>query len=423
MTTNEQNDGQPKVTLQPAIKINPVEEVAEAPIFPVPEEPRRNNRPPTMPSKSALAQMVNARETFETSAKEVHRQVYQSSASGETLTFTNETSAQYHKRANLLLKRYRKENCIDIIDSNDIDNFENVDLVDFIVWLLSLKPLLKAASWRQYRRSVYHALTGLPTEGSEAALSMLDNDVAAVEGRSGSDLDDDNEKRTSSQKAKFFKLSDRDKILEHLRFHVVRRNDPAVLRNWLLAGIAVGLRPLEWRATSVETFTDSETGKTKIWLFVMNAKTTNMRGNGLMRTIDISDLSDEHVSAVSRISDLGRQWNLNGTYKDKQKATETLLRSVCKKLFPRRIKSYCLYSCRHQFIANMKTIYSPEEVAALAGQSVIETAIKNYGRKTSGWPLEVIGNPPSPLKFEVSMVRKSVEYYLERAAALGKHKQ
>lgn len=114
-----------------------------------------------------------------------------------------------------------------------------------------------------------------------------------------------------------------------------------------------------------------------------------------------------------------QEWNLNGTYKKKQKATETLLRSVCNKIFPRRTMYYCLYSCRHQFIANMKTIYSAEEVAALAGQSAIE----NYSRKTSGWPLEVIGSPPSPLKSEVSMVRKSVEYYLERAAALGKHKR
>ena len=190
-----------------------------------------------------------------------------------------------------------------------------------------------------------------------------------------------------------------------------------------MAGIAVGLRPLEWRTTSVETFIDSETGKTKIWLFVMNAKTTNMRGNGLMRTIDISELSDEYIYAIARISDLGREWSIKGTYRHNQKANESMLRALCKKVFPRRTRSYCLYSCRHQFIANMKTIYSLEEVAALAAHSVTETAIETYGKTVSGWPLEAIGNPPSPLKSEVSIVRKTVKYYQERAAILGNNKQ
>lgn len=38
MTTDEQNDGKPEVTLRPAIEIIPVEEVAKAPVFPVPEQ-------------------------------------------------------------------------------------------------------------------------------------------------------------------------------------------------------------------------------------------------------------------------------------------------------------------------------------------------------------------------------------------------
>lgn len=414
MTTNEQNDGKAKVTLRPAININPVEEVAEAPVFPVPEQSKRSSRPPSMPSKSALAQMVNARDTFSASAEEKHGKQYQP-AGKDDLSITNDTSAQYQRRAKLLLKRYRKEKTISVIDSVDIDSFENVDVVDFVIWLLSLKPMLKAASWRQYRRSVYHALTGLPTEGAEAALSMLDNDVASVEGRSGTDIDDD-DRRTSGNKAKFFRLAERDTLLEHLRFAVVRSNDPALLRDWLIAGIAVGLRPLEWRATSVETFVDAETGKTRIWLFVMNAKTTNMRGNGLMRTIDISDMSDEHISAISRMSELGREWSVKGTYKEHQKANENQLRVICKKVFPRHVRTYCLYSCRHQFLANMKSIYSPEEVAALAGQSVTETAIENYGRKTSSWPLEAIGTPPAPLLSEVKLVRNSLSYYQDRAA-------
>jgi len=419
--TVKTNDEKQKLHPRPAIEIMPTDEVAEAPIFPVPDETTRNTRPPSMPSKSALAQMVNAREAFAAEVEDRHGRYYQATNSSEAKSITNDTSAQYDRRAKLLLKKYRKE-IIAVIDKSEIDSFENVDIVDFIVWLMSFKLVLKAASWRQYRRSVYYALTGLPAEGAEAALSMLDNDIAAVEGRSGSDTDG-GERKTSANKAKFFKIADRDMIFEHLRFNVVRKNDPSVLRHWLMAGIAVGLRPLEWRTTSVETFIDSETGKTKIWLFVMNAKTTNMRGNGLMRTIDISELSDEYIYAISRISDLGREWSTKGTYKKNQKANETMLRALCTKVFPRRNRSYCLYSCRHQFIANMKTIYSPEEVAALAGHSVTETAIENYGKKVSGWPLEAIGNPPSPLKSEVSIVRKSVKYYQERAAILGNNKQ
>ncbi|MGZ8160209.1 MAG: hypothetical protein ACXWT4_15560, partial [Methylobacter sp.] len=56
-----------------------------------------------------------------------------------------------------------------------------------------------------------------------------------------------------------------------------------------------------------------------------------------------------------------------------------------RKIWPRRPKSICLYSARHQFAADAKKSgLSKTAIAALMGHASQETAATHYGRRTAG---------------------------------------
>src|SRR3546814_15676836 len=85
------------------------------------------------------------------------------------------------------------------------------------------------------------------------------------------------------------------------------------------------------------------------------------------------------------------------------------------------LKTYCLDSCRHQFVANMKELMTPAEVSAMVGHNITITAIENYGRRKSAWGPEDMTERPSAIPEEVSLVRQRIEFFDEamrsRAAA------
>src|SRR3546814_20992999 len=60
---------------------------------------------------------------------------------------------------------------------------------------------------------------------------------------------------------------------------------PQILMDWLVAGIWTGLRPAEWRSTDLEMREDPPApfGR-RAWLYVINAKATHGRGNGMIRS-------------------------------------------------------------------------------------------------------------------------------------------
>src|SRR3546814_20504862 len=84
---------------------------------------------------------------------------------------------------------------------------------------------------------------------------------------------------------------------------------PQILMDWLVAGIWTGLRPAEWRSTDLEMREDQPApfGR-RAWLYVINAKATNGRGNGMMRTLDLTNFSDPVLGSIGRTSQRGSRW-------------------------------------------------------------------------------------------------------------------
>ncbi|MCE0507340.1 hypothetical protein LR948_18430 [Roseivivax sp. GX 12232] len=330
----------------------------------------------------------------------------------EHTTVSNRTSSQYLDRGRMLITRYKREQGI----PQDYDDFS---ATEFVAWLLSRKPDLKSSTWRVYRQAAYHTLMGKPDPDIDDALDILDNDIVEGDDRAGRSQpkSDRTAIRTSSLKEKKFPKKDFDTVMAYLKYRSRSKMAP-ILMDWLTSTLATGLRPVEWRATAFQSYLHPDTGQEYVWLYVLNAKATNARGNGVVRTLDLSGLPSEITAAIKRMSDRGLEWHETGDFNTVKSQVGQLLYHVGEALFPRRKKHFSLYSSRHQFIANMKTLLSPSEVSALSGHVVTKTAREAYGRAHSAWEPEDIWPNPIPLAEEVATVRQSADFYRDRVEKL-----
>jgi hypothetical protein len=333
------------------------------------------------------------------------------------MTRSEKTHNQYLDRGRMLVRRYRRE-----LDLGSVD-MDGVNPIEFVNWLFSLKPTLSRATWRPYRQSAKAILASMPHDDTEAAIAMIDADIAEAvasekeeraSGRKPENRSEGMPRRTSALKEKRFPKADFDKVVAFLRYYSRSRFAP-VLIDWMVAGVTTGLRPIEWQATDLEVKEDPAAPNGRwVWLYVLNAKATNGRGNGLVRTLDLSHFNDPTLESIRRMSERGGQWLVDGVYDSMQSQCSQLLYSVCERVFHGRKKTYALYSLRHQFVANVKSYHRPESVSALVGHVVTDTAAENYGKRKSSWGPEEIIDRAEPVPEEVSTVRQRLRFFEER---------
>lgn len=331
-------------------------------------------------------------------------------------TRSERTHEQYLERGRMLVKRYRREAGLDNA------SLDNLDPVEFVNWFFSLKPTLKPTAWRPYRQAAKAILSSIPHEEIEAAIAMIDADVTeqsekrkaqpeALDQAGGSRAK--LPRRTSTLKEKRIPKEDFDRLVSFLK-HFSRSKFAPVLVDWMTAGVATGLRPIEWQATDIEVRQDENApGGRHVWLYVLNAKATNGRANGIVRTLDLSHFRDETLRAVQRMSQSGSDWLLSGTYDSMQSQCAQLLYGASDRI-SRGKRIYSLYSMRHQFVANAKSYHRPEAVSALVGHVVTDTAVSSYGKKRSCWAPEDLQDRADPVAEEVATVRQRLVFFEER---------
>jgi hypothetical protein len=341
-----------------------------------------------------------------------------STASVGGKTRSEKTHEGYIKRGQQLVKRYRKQTGL------STSNILTIDPVHFVNWLFSVKPTVTADAWRPYRQSAKAVLATIPHDDTEKAIAMIDADITEAAETSTrepttapvitSDGRPKLPRRTSALKEKRFPKREFDQVINYLKYFSKSKH-AEVLADWMMAGVATGLRPIEWQATDLEIKDDPEsTFGRHVWLYVVNAKATNGRGNGAHRTIDLSGCRDETVAAVKRMSEAGMQWLVDGEYDQMQSQCSQLLYTVSNKLFRKRPKVYALYSLRHQFVANAKTYHDPASISAMCGHIVTDTAISSYGKKRSGWDPEDILDRAVPVAEEIATVRQQHKFFEDR---------
>jgi hypothetical protein len=349
----------------------------------------------------------------------------------EGVLVSRATMEQYLRRGQALFDRWK------VVTGQEQRADEELDPVQFTNWLLSLKPGLKPSSWRMYRTSAINFLEGFPSIEQSEAIRLLETDVShssspaevarrhreAMKGNPDEDEDEDD--KTSAKKERRLPIDALNRIKERLKLGS-RSRYAEILRDWLDAGILTGLRPIEWRAAEVEikpieVSEEYPHGRIAL-LYVISAKATNGRGTGVARTLDISNFSDAELAVVRRHAGVCRAMMRSDDFLRVKGQVGTLLRQTCAALWPSRDgkgaqegRHYALYSCRHQAIANWKSMGLPlEEIAALVGHGVSDTTAERYGKRRSGWAREVIPTPPRAVPEEVTMVRQRMNMFQER---------
>lgn len=284
------------------------------------------------------------------------------------------------------------------------------EMADFFV---ELKPNVCASSWRRYEAAIRAKIDHDGEWQDEVLHDLLSN--RAREGiKAGSALPA-SAKRTSRKKQKAVAFEDLMKLVHELRSPSNVQNR-AILADCLIAQSVVGARPIEWwKACYLDN------GGQPI-LNIMNAKSTNGRGNGAERDFDLADLSHETREALRRTVEWANNFPSREAFDTAIATLSKLLTRTCAKVFPDGRVKICFYTLRHQMIANTKKTFqeivggdeASQCVAALSGHKTNRTADKHYAKSKSAWgpdqrqehclpnpsqvaTVEITHNAPAPL--------------------------
>lgn len=242
------------------------------------------------------------------------------------------------------------------------------DGVAFAHWLEGRIAGLRTPSARLYRAACAAALDqrGLISAG------RVVREIQLPSGNSGHPL------RTSAMKRKSLPPDLRDALIAALRSESTPSCDLAA--DWLMAGYLTGCRPSEIPGLQI-----LEDGPRMV-LQARNAKSTNGRSHGEVRTLILEDVEPAQREALHRLlaqasqaEQTGEPWSR--TYQRARMALQRIAASIQR----RHDYKPSLYSARHQFAADLKKAnLPPAEIAALMGHAVDDTATVHYGRRQYG---------------------------------------
>lgn len=265
------------------------------------------------------------------------------------------------------------------------------DHLGFAKWVVARRPTVVASYWRRLKAV---ALLGLDREG--AASARDGEDLLRSEQSTGAS-------KTPSRPGKLKRLPEEDlsKVLEAL---ASRPNSELsrIAALWLQAGRLVGLRPCEWRDSSLLP-ADGAGGP---YLSVINAKRTNGRSHGERRTLDLGPLRPEDRRTIEIFLNLIQGYGPSAFGRLQRGCTELLSR-LNAELWPRRKQRITLYSPRHQFSADAKRVMRRRDLAALMGHRTTRTANLHYADRRYGVDrlgLEGVPGLPIPNAAEVERV-------------------
>lgn len=283
-------------------------------------------------------------------------------------TRTPETEAAYLYRGELLTRAYAKQAA---------DNWAaNPD--GFMGWLEQQRSSLSTGAWRQYRAAASFYVEQQGQHSLAAQIRDMSSDGALTrEQRRVLKL-----QRTSATKAKYLSPETLYQIVDRLKG--IDSKYRTSVRCWLLATVACGLRPSEWRQARWIDADEGASETTRV-LEVVNAKQSNGRAHGRTRKLLIEDPHPGVLKAIAYIMEVTRRIGSDEQeWRRFYKGMQDTLRCAVN-LLHGNAKRPTFYSARHQFCANAKAAgRSRIEIAAMMGHAVDDTAAEHYGRKSYG---------------------------------------
>jgi hypothetical protein len=197
-------------------------------------------------------------------------------------------------------------------------------------------------------------------------------------------------------------------------------NAPAadLLRDWLIAGISSGLLPGEWPLAELEEKQAAE-GELKIWLHIVNPAQRHEPNRLAYRTLDISGFQPETLEAIRRMATNSRKWAVDGSIQQRRSDCAQMLYQACDALFPRRQIKFSLFTFRHQFIANMRSLMGRAEVIAMVGDVDVDDDKEHYTKRRAAWTKSDIKDVAAPIKELVRQVDRYIRMVEDRKTAMG----
>ena len=198
--------------------------------------------------------------------------------------------------------------------------------------------------------------------------------------------------RTSARKRKSLPKSQFDRLDSALR--AGRYPEDILTARVLTHNCRLFMRPCEWETATVD-------GNA---LLINNAKSTNDRSFGPIRTREMDCYSDEEIQDLRGVlQELKMRATVIGGFDILWDRMRSRISRVCKTI---GIKRVALYTTRHVGISNAKTPMTPEQVAAAAGQKTTRTSTQHYAKKSSGWGPDA-PKLPFPSKDDVDKIIRS----------------
>ncbi|MBJ7578248.1 site-specific integrase [Devosia sp. MC532] len=238
-------------------------------------------------------------------------------------------------------------------------------------WFVAQNTIWAKSTIKSYRRALKWAVERCVSnpERYSQIMDLLDTQVEPVAKAN---------KGTASGKRKSISRDEHQLILRSLN---KSKQDDFLIACFLELGRRLGLRPMEYLTAKVE----------EKYLVVLNAKSSNGRGNGVTRTLDLSSFSDNLMAPLLAFLENLKQASIAaGSGRALLNRLSARLARVCARL---RIKRVCLYTIRHVALATAKRELSVRQVAALAGHASCVTATRHYAKRSSGWKSKVIARP------------------------------
>ncbi|MBY0380562.1 MAG: hypothetical protein K2W78_01395 [Xanthobacteraceae bacterium] len=315
------------------------------------------------------------------------------------------TRKDYARRCRQLAKAAQRELAKATGQRADTIDLTPAMLVDFVI---SKKSDYLANSWRVVRSAVIGTLMKTAPLVDETVAKEIET---AIERLKQEKPAPEKEKQPATSRTK--DKSPTEKDLTRIRHAALAKQTQSAtdLVQYLKASLSTGLRPCEWpRARFGKSTRDGYR-----WMLVIeNAKATNGRANGSIRTLYWEELAPEVVQDI--LTWIARAQD--GDYDRRLNTIGHQLWEITRELWPRRKEWPTLYSARHVAIAGWKAFYvrngqGPAErlealavVAALCGHGSDETASKHYARANAA-----SGKSPVPAAdpAEVQNVRRVIK--------------
>jgi len=333
------------------------------------------------------------------------------------------TLQDYRGRGEWLLSRCLREvGLMDDVLKTGESAFNLLEPMRFVEWLSDLRPSISPSTWRVYRRG---ALAILPvTEdgllASEALEALTSQGTKRI--RKNDKKPKSPSAKTSARRLMAVGLNDLVDLTTELNRRaslagrsIGDQNRPLVLQDWLIAGLATGLRPVEWRQSRlIFEGTEAEWPRTeadqygcyrladdkpldafaavgqtwmpasgRVFMVIAGTKHSNGRGNLATRVLDLSELPAGIMRCVARM--IWRGAAAEERWKQTYAHAADMLYRIQRQIWPERRALIQLYSCRHQTLANLKYLIGTLESAVIAGHATVDGPIRHYVRQSNAW--------------------------------------